>query len=92
MKQTATARKAITLLTALLLTVLDAPAAEPGPKPVSPHPAKVTVGPRELIRSRENMPFVMDSSLATLRRDQDSWFFYHTTAAIVCICAKVKRN
>jgi hypothetical protein len=38
----------------------------------------VTVGPRELIRGRENMPFVMDSTLATLRRDQDSWFFYHT--------------
>jgi|GEM_PF-2745824 len=52
--------------------------AESVPKPISPRPAKVTVGPRELIRGRDNMPFVMDSTLATLRRDQNSWFFYHT--------------
>ena len=78
MNQTATTRKAITLLTAPLFIVFGVQAAESGPKPVSPHPAKVTIGPRELIRGRENMPFVMDSSLATLRRDQDSWFFYHT--------------
>jgi arylsulfatase len=44
----------------------------------SPRPAKVKIGPRELVRARRDMPFVMDSSLATLRRDQDSWFFYHT--------------
>ena len=78
MNQTATTTKVITLLAAPLLIVFGVKAAESGPKPVSPHPAKVTIGPRELIRGRENMPFVMDSSLATLRRDQDSWFFYHT--------------
>jgi hypothetical protein len=37
-------------------------AAEYGRKPASPRPAKVTVGPRERIRDRENMPFVMDST------------------------------
>jgi len=36
--------------------------AESVPKPISPRPAKVTVGPRELIRARDNMPFVMDST------------------------------
>ena len=30
------------------------------------------------LAEKANMPFVMDSTLATLRRDQDSWFFYHT--------------
>jgi hypothetical protein len=44
----------------------------------SPRSAEVTIGSRELVRAREGMPFVMDSSLATLRRDQGSWFFYHT--------------
>jgi hypothetical protein len=78
MKQTVTTRQVITLLAVVLLVAFDAHAGESGPKPVSPRPAKVTVGPRELIRGRENMPFVMDSTLATLRRDQDSWFFYHT--------------
>ncbi|HRY51836.1 MAG TPA: glycoside hydrolase family 99-like domain-containing protein, partial [Candidatus Paceibacterota bacterium] len=53
-------------------------AADSGRKPASPRPAKETVGPRELIRRRENMPFVMDLTLAALRRDQDSWFFDHT--------------
>ena len=43
-----------------------------------PHPMEITIGPRESVRTREEMPFVMDSSLATLRRDQDSWYFYHT--------------
>jgi len=38
----------------------------------------LTIGPRELIRDRASMPFCMDSSLATLRRDANSWFFYHT--------------
>jgi hypothetical protein len=42
--------------------VLGVRAAESGRKPVSPRPEKVTVGPRELIRSRENTPFVMDST------------------------------
>ena len=73
-----TMKPTLALLTAPLLIVFGDQAAESGPKPVSPRPAKVTVGPRELIRGRENMPFVMDSTLATLRRDQDSWFFYHT--------------
>jgi len=71
-----TRQPTLTLLAALLLTVFGAQAAESGPTPVSPRSAKVTVGPRDLIRGRENMPFVMDSTLATLRRDQDSWFFY----------------
>jgi len=73
-----TTRKVITLLAVFLLAVFDAHAAESEPKTVSPRPTKVTVGPRELIRSLENMPFVMDSTLATVRQDQDSWFFYHT--------------
>lgn len=78
MNQTATTSQVIALLAALLLIVVGAQAAESEPERVSPRPPKVTVGPRERIRGRENMPFVMDSTLATLRRDQDSWFFYHT--------------
>ena len=38
----------------------------------------VTIGPRELMRQRDKMPFVMDTSLATLRRDNETWFFYHS--------------
>lgn len=38
----------------------------------------VTIGPREVVRTREAMPFVMDSSLATLRQDRDTWYFFHT--------------
>ncbi|MHB8861608.1 MAG: hypothetical protein ACYC6N_04330 [Pirellulaceae bacterium] len=38
----------------------------------------VTIGPRELIRPRDEMPFVMDTSLPTLRRDNETWFFYHS--------------
>ena len=38
----------------------------------------VTIGSREVIRQRTEMPFVMDGSLATLRHDKDSWFFYHS--------------
>lgn len=37
----------------------------------------VVVGPRELVRAREQMPFIMDVSLPTLRRDETTWFFYH---------------
>ncbi len=37
----------------------------------------VTIGPRELIRGRQEMPFIVDASLATLRRDATTWFFYH---------------
>lgn len=43
-----------------------------------PRSVEVTVGPRQSVRTREAMPFVMDSSLATLRRDRDTWYFYHT--------------
>jgi hypothetical protein len=39
----------------------------------------VAIGPRELVRPRDAMPFVMDSTLATLRRDAKTWFFYHST-------------
>ncbi len=38
----------------------------------------VTIGPRELVCHRDKMPFVMDTSLATLRRDKETWFFYHS--------------
>ena len=38
----------------------------------------VTIGPRELVRTRDAMPFVMDGSLPTLRRDAKTWFFYHS--------------
>lgn len=37
----------------------------------------VTIGPRESIRQRGEMPFIMDASLPTLRRDGETWFFYH---------------
>ena len=78
MNQIATAKKFIGLFAGLVLIEFGAHAADTGPMPLSTRPAKVTVGPREPVRSRENMPFVMDSTLATLRRDQESWFFYHT--------------
>ena len=38
----------------------------------------VTIGPRELLRKRDKMPFIMDASLATLRQDDKTWFFYHS--------------
>ena len=38
----------------------------------------VTIGPRELVRHRDKMPFTMDTSLPTLRRDNETWFFYHS--------------
>ena len=38
----------------------------------------VTIGPRELVRQRDKMPFTMDSSLSTLRRNNKTWFFYHS--------------
>lgn len=41
-------------------------------------PIEVRVGPREPIRDRGKMPFVMDSSLPTVRRDAETWFFYHS--------------
>ena len=37
-----------------------------------------TIGSRELIRRHDKMPFVMDTSLATLRRDRETWFFFHS--------------
>lgn len=37
----------------------------------------VTIGPREIVRQHEEMPFVMDASLAALRSDDQTWFFYH---------------
>ncbi len=37
-----------------------------------------TIGPRVLIRPTDKMPFVMDTSLATLRRDSETWFFFHS--------------
>jgi hypothetical protein len=44
----------------------------------TPIDVDVTIGPRELMRARDDMPFVMDGSLPTLRRDEKSWFFYHS--------------
>lgn len=38
---------------------------------------EVEIGPRELVRARDEMPVVMDGSLAALRRDEATWFFYH---------------
>ena len=37
-----------------------------------------TIGPRVLIRPHDQMPFVMDTSLATLRRDSENWYFFHS--------------
>jgi hypothetical protein len=36
------------------------------------------MGARELVRPHDAMPFVMDASLPTLRRDAKTWFFYHS--------------
>jgi hypothetical protein len=38
----------------------------------------VTIGARELVRHRNKMPFVMDTSLPTLRKDREKWYFYHS--------------
>jgi hypothetical protein len=48
------------------------------PEEDSQQAVDVTIGPRELIRQRDKMPFVMDASLPTLRRDEGTWFFYHS--------------
>ncbi len=57
----------------------DAPAAADSVRETALKQAvSVVIGPRELIRQRDKMPFIMDSSLATLKRDNESWFFYHS--------------
>ena len=54
-------------------------AASPASTEEKARPAvEVTIGPRESMLERDEMPFVMDSSLPTLRRDDKSWFFYHS--------------
>ncbi len=56
----------------------DQPAADAAPAEETARQAfDVTIGPRELIRARDQMPFVMDASLPTLRRDDTRWFFFH---------------
>ena len=57
----------------------DQPAADAAPAEETARQAfDVTIGPRELIRARDQMPFVTDASLPTLRRDDTRWFFYHS--------------
>jgi hypothetical protein len=53
-------------------------ARRPTAVPTTAEQIKVTIGPREVMRRLDDMPFVMDASLATLRRDAETWFFYHS--------------
>lgn len=56
----------------------EAPASVSSTEPATADGITVNIGPREVLRGRDDMPFVVDASLATLRRDADSWFFYHS--------------